>query len=107
MPQHCLKVIKQIHDNIGHKRFYVTHVILLQRFWWPHVQADIVWFVRTCHIYQIQQTTKVLSPPLVSAPAPLFAKVFVNTMHMPGSGGFGFCVQGRCSLVHWPEFRML
>ena len=102
-----LEILSQIHDDISHKRFYATRAILMQRFWWPHVQADIVWFVRTCHLCQIQQTMKVLIPPVVSPPAPLFAKVYVNTMHMPGSGGFGFCVQGRCSLVRWLEFCML
>jgi hypothetical protein len=28
-------------------------------------------------------------------------------MHMPASGGFKYFVQGRCSLIHYPEFRML
>ena len=26
---------------------------------------------------------------------------------MPRSGGFSYVVQGRCSLIHYPEFRML
>jgi len=28
-------------------------------------------------------------------------------MHLPKSGGFKYIVQGRCSLVHWPEFDTL
>lgn len=28
-------------------------------------------------------------------------------MHMTKSGNFKYLVQGRCSLIHWPEFRML
>jgi len=28
-------------------------------------------------------------------------------MHMPPSSGYKFIVQGRCSVVHWPEFDML
>jgi hypothetical protein len=28
-------------------------------------------------------------------------------MHLPRSGGFSYIVQGRCSLTHYPEFRML
>lgn len=28
-------------------------------------------------------------------------------MHMPKSGGFKYIVQARCSLVHYPEWRML
>jgi len=28
-------------------------------------------------------------------------------MHMPSSGSYKYIVQGRCSLTHYPEFRML
>jgi hypothetical protein len=28
-------------------------------------------------------------------------------MHLPPSGGFRYLVQGRCSISHYPEFRML
>jgi hypothetical protein len=40
-------------------------------------------------------------------PAPLFAKVYIDTMHMPLSGQFKYIVQGRCSLAYYPEFHML
>ena len=40
-------------------------------------------------------------------PAPLFSKIYVNTMHLPKSGGFRYLIQGRCSLVHCAEFCML
>ncbi|KAG5645696.1 hypothetical protein H0H81_008909, partial [Sphagnurus paluster] len=40
-------------------------------------------------------------------PAPLFSKVYMDTMHMPASGGYHYIVQGRCSLTHWPEWRPL
>ena len=31
----------------------------------------------------------------------------MDTMHLPAAGGFKYIVQGRCSLIFWPEFRML
>src|SRR5271168_3652411 len=40
-------------------------------------------------------------------PAPLFSKVYMDTMHMPPSSGYKFIVQGRCSLTYWPEWTML
>jgi hypothetical protein len=79
----------------------------MQRFWWPVMQSDIFWFVRTCHICQTRQTAKVLIPPSVIAPAPIFTKIYVDTMHMPASGGYKYIVQGRCSLTAWVEFRKL
>ena len=55
----------------------------------------------------VHQTHNVLIPPVVTIPAPLFAKMYINTMHMPPSRGFKYIVQGRCSISHYPEARML
>lgn len=68
---------------------------------------DIAWLIKTCHICQSRRTQNVLIPPTVATPAPLFAKIYVDTMHLPTSSGYKYIVQGRCSLVHWPEFEML
>lgn len=68
---------------------------------------DVAWYVRTCHICQIRQTRQIAIPPIVATPAPLFAKMYMDTMHLSRSGGFSYIVQGRCSLTHYPEFRML
>jgi hypothetical protein len=106
-PEQRLDIIKQAHDNIGHKAVFPTHATVSQRFWWPNLKADIAWFVRTCHLCQVRDTRNVLIPPTVATPAPLFAKIFIDTMHMPPSGSFKYIVQGRCSLTHYPEFRML
>ena len=91
-----LQVLREIHDNIGHKRFYSTHEIITQRFWWPRIKADIVWYLRTCHICQQQQTWQLLIPPVVATPAGLFSRVYMDTMHLPAAGGFKYIVQGRC-----------
>jgi hypothetical protein len=40
-------------------------------------------------------------------PAPLFSKVYMDTMHMLLSGGFKYIMQGRCSLAFFPEWRIL
>ena len=40
-------------------------------------------------------------------PAPLFGKVYIDTMHLPASFGKKYIVQGHCSLCTWPEFRAL
>ena len=95
------------HDDTGHRGFYATHALLAERYWWPFMGRDIAWFVRTCHVCQIRQTRQIAIPPIVATPAPLFAKIYMDTMHLPRSGGFSYIVQGRCSLSHYPEFRML
>ena len=102
-----IDILRAAHDDIGHKGFFATRSHIAQRFWWPHMAADIHWFVRTCHICQTKQTTQILIPPVVAQPAPLLSRIYADTMHMPLSGGYKYLVQGRCSLSGWPEFRRL
>ena len=73
-PSQQLHLIRDAHDNLGHKGFYSTQRTLLDRFWWPALQQNIKWFIDTCHQCQLHQTTKVRIPPTVALPAPLFRK---------------------------------
>ena len=68
---------------------------------------DITWFVLTCRLCQLRKTQQVVIPPIVATPAPLFAKVYMDTMHLTPSAGYKYIVQGHCSLLHWPEWDML
>ncbi|KNZ81964.1 hypothetical protein J132_09285 [Termitomyces sp. J132] len=96
-----------MHDNLGNKGLFTTHSALLEQFWWPQVSTDIVWYLWTCHLCQIHQMTKVLISPTVATPAPLFSKIYVDTMVMPPSNKFKYIIQGCCLLTHYPEFCML
>ena len=60
--------LHMIYDNIGHKHFYVTQAALLACFWWPYIINNIVLFMHTCHICQVQQTQKVLILLIVVTP---------------------------------------
>jgi len=106
-PSKRMSILRNAHDAVGHKGFYATRAHILERFWWPSMQPDVQWFIRTCHLCQLRSLRKILIPPVVATPAPLFTKIYVDTMHMPPSQGFKYIVQGRCSLCTWPEFRML
>ena len=102
-----IEAIHAGHDDTGHRGFYATRALVAERYWWPLMGQDIAWYVKTCHICQSRQTHQVLIPPVVATPAPLFTKMFMDTMHLPRSGGFSYIAQGRCSLTGYPEFRML
>src|SRR5271156_331349 len=106
-PGRRLFLIHTAHNDVGHHGFFATNALLAQRYWWPHMADDITWFIRTCHICQTRQTRQNLIPPTVAMPAPLFSKVYMDTMHMPSSSGYKYIVQGRCSLIYWPEWSML
>ena len=68
---------------------------------------DIAWYLLTCYLCQLQKTQQIVILPTIVTPAPLFSKVYMNTMHMTPSGGFKYIIQGCCSLSHWPEWEML
>jgi hypothetical protein len=102
-----LFLISSAHDDVGHHGFYATNALLTERYWWPGMAQDIAWFVLTCHLCQLRKTQQVSIPPVVALPAPLFAKVYMDTMHLTPSAGYKYIVQARCSLTHWPEWEML
>jgi len=108
IPSHLrISLIHDAHDYLGHRGFFSTCRTLLDRFWWPSLEHDVKWYISTCHQCQLRQTTKIHIPPTVAVPAPLFWKVYVNTMLMPPAGGFRYITQARCSLTAWPEWRAL
>ena len=102
-----LFLISSAHNDVGHHGHFATHALLSERYWWPNMSQDIAWFIQTCHLCQIRKVQQISIPPIVAIPAPLFAKVYMDTMHMPLSNGFKYIVQARCSLIHWPEWDML
>ncbi|CAK5268710.1 unnamed protein product, partial [Mycena citricolor] len=85
-PERRWSVLELAHDDVGHKGFYATRALLTERFWWPHMADDIAWFVRTCDLCQQRQVRKIHIPPTVAVPAPIFAKMYMDTMHLPTSG---------------------
>ena len=102
-----LFLMSAAHDDVGHRGFYATNSLLTDRYWWLMMSHDIAWFIRTCHLCQPRKTQQVLIPPVVATPAPLFSKVYMDTMHLTPSSGYKYIVQARCSLTHWPEWEML
>ena len=102
-----LFILTIAHNDTGHHGYFATNALITLRYWWPFMGSDIAWFVKTCHLCQTRKTQNVLIPPTVAMPAPLFAKIYVDTMHMPPSSGYKYIIQGRCSISHWAEFDML
>ena len=102
-----LFLITAAHNDVGHHGYYATNALLTERYWWPQMGQDITWFIQTCHLCQLRKTQQIVIPPTVATPAPLFSKVYMDTMHLTPSSGYKYIVQGRCSLTHWPEWDML
>ena len=102
-PAQRIFLLIMAHNDVGHHRVFSTNALLAEQSWWPLMIKDIAWFIHTCHICQTQKTRQVLIPPTISMPAPLFSKVYMDTMHMPQSSGYKYIIQGHCLLIYWPE----
>ena len=102
-----LELIRQAHDELGHKGVFTVTKRLEERFWWPYMALDVKWFVQTCHECQVRLVKKIIIPPTVAAPAGLFRKVYIDTMLMPKAKGYRYIIHARCSLTSYPEWTMV
>jgi Integrase zinc binding domain len=102
------KMMRAGHDGLGHRGFYATKSLLVERFWWPEMERDIQWYVKSCHICQERQKALILIPPTVTHTPSIFQQLHADTLHMtPKSNGCGYIVHGRCALSSWAEGRPL
>lgn len=106
-PEARFDLLRQAHDDLGHKGVFSTRSKLLDRFWWPGIDDDIKWYIQSCHPCQVRQMTHLHIPPTVSIPATLLRKLFTDSMLMPRANNYRYIIQARCSLTSWPEFRLL
>ena len=100
-----LRLITYAHDHLGHKGVFATTRNLLIRFWWPHVNEDVRWFIGTCHECQVRQTEYFHIPPVVPDVPSLFRKAHVDVFLMPAVGKYRYVIHGRCAMSSWPEGR--
>ena len=102
-----LRILQSTNDELGHKCFYATQHTIVDRFWWPSLNNNLTWYLKTCHQCQTHSIEKVVIPPTITVPAPLFRKAYVDSMHIPTAYRYSYIVQVHCSLTRWPEWRML
>lgn len=100
-------ILRQAHEDSGHKGVYSVTATLQRRFWWPGMKDDVKWWGRTCHECQVRSTERIRLTPTVPAPFALFRKFYVDTMFLPTAHGFIGLVHARCSLSSYPEWRMI
>ena len=83
-----IALVQEAHDMLGHKGLFSVRTRLLDRFWWPMLEHDVKWYIRTCHECQVRLLKKIHIPPTVPTPASLFHKAYIDTFFMPKAGGY-------------------
>jgi hypothetical protein len=106
--EHRMYMLEAAHDSLGHRGTYAMKELLLQRFWWPELEHDVHWYVKTCHLCQERQKKlvqkKLVQISRIEMHMPLiFQQLHADTMHMDKSGRFKYIVHRRCTLTSWPE----
>lgn len=106
-PDRRLAVIREAHDDTGHKGLFSVRGRLLERFWWPLLEEDIRWFIKTCPVCQERQLRQFhITPPFIEIAVP-FRKFHIDTMHLDKAGGYMGIIHARCATTSYPELRAL
>ena len=106
--EHRMYMMKSAHDSLGHRGVYPTAELIKQRFWWPEIERDVVWYIKTCHLCQERQRTLLEIPPVETHTPSIFQTIHADTIHMtPASNGCKYIVHGRDHLSSWAEARAL
>lgn len=101
-------MLKGAHESLGHRGSYSTRELLVKRFWWPELERDVYWHVKTCQKCQERQKALYQIPRTETFTPAIFQQVHVDTLLMtPQSNGCRYIAHARCALTSWPEARAL
>lgn len=101
-------ILAASHDNLGHKGMFATKAILERRFWWPYMDKDVDWFVKSCQVCQNRRMDLLRIPSVVTHTPSLFQTIHVDVLNVtPSSNGCKLVVHGRCALSRWSEARAI
>jgi hypothetical protein len=106
--QHRMYMMRAAHDALGHRGGFATTSLLEQRFWWPDIEGDVRWYIKSCHLCQKRKLAIMKTPPVISATPSIFKKIHTDVMHMSESSNqCSYIVDARCALSRFPEARGL
>jgi transposase InsO family protein len=97
-PKHKYSILLHAHENLGHRGTFSVHEVLKKRFYWPRMRTDVYHHVKSCHECQIRSLKRLEIPLTISAPTILFAKVYIDIMHMPNAHGYKYIVAAKDDL---------
>nr|GAT47309.1 predicted protein [Mycena chlorophos] len=105
---HRMFMLRAAHDSLGHRGVYATKSLIDVRMWWPDLERDVAWYVKTCHMCQVRQRNQFRIPPIPTFTPSLFRKIHSDVMVMSEvSNGHKLVVSARDSLSRWIEAQGL
>jgi hypothetical protein len=101
-----LAIIREIHDEVGHRGKQSTFEQVRRRYQWKGLYEDVVEYVKRCEECQRRARNRYEEPLKPTWTVMVWAKVGVDVVYMPPPpGGYGFLVFARDNLSEWVEGR--
>jgi hypothetical protein len=106
-PEHKHSILLHAHEKLGHRGIFAVTAVVKARFFWIKMRNDIYHHVKSCHECQIRSVKRLEIPLTISMPTRLFAKIYIDIMHMPPAKGFSYIVAAKDDLSGTSEAAAL
>ena len=104
--EHRMYMMRASHNSLGHRGLYATKSLIELRFWWPEMERDVDWFIKSCISCQHRQKVLLKIPPVATMTPSIFQKVHTDVMIMgTPSNNYKHVVAARDSLTRYLEGR--
>lgn len=100
-------ILKQLHDEAGHKGREATYRKIADRYYWKDCYKDCSAFVRSCDRCQLFEGKPKPEALFATWSSAVWQRVGVDIIYMPPRAGKKFLVVARCDLSGWVEGRPL
>jgi len=77
-----MRLLRSCYNEMGYRGSYATNKLLQQRFWWPEIEKDAMWYIRTCHMCQVRQRKALELLLVVTHTLSIFQVLHADTVHM-------------------------
>ena len=103
-----IRLVRQAHDDSGHRGKDPTFRKLNDSFWWPNQYTTVQEYCKTCHECQMRSPYREKIPIGPTYIRTILREFGADTVHMPlGKNGFKYIVDLRDKFSGWLEAKAL
>jgi hypothetical protein len=96
------KILRALHESLGHRGTEETYRRIKIRFWWPHLKKTIKSWVQSCEACQKRSAVLPQEERRATAKSTIFGRVSLDTVHIK-AGRWKYLVVARDDLSGWIE----
>jgi hypothetical protein len=106
-PETQAALIREVHEQLGHKGVQGTYSAINDRYWWPEMYQQVTRMLGPCLECQSRKGSRRKAELGTTISQALWAWWTIHITHMPTSQGKSYLVVAREYLSGWPEARAL